>query len=400
MERPDREAEPQFSQPIRQLILMLAVLGAVAAGTALAFPLLYPVISANIWLNAFIMAVFVIGVIACFLQLIQVVSSVQWIEGFAAERVGHEITSPPQLLAPLATLLRSRGARMQLGTSSSRSILDSVAQRIDEQREITRYLVSVLIFLGLLGTFFGLATTVPALVDTIRSLTPEEGETGLDVFGRLQIGLEAQLGGMGVAFASSLLGLAGSLVVGLLELFAGHGQNRFYRELEEWVSSITRVSLTSGEGEASGEAGAMAQILDHMAEQIESMQLMFTQSDISRSMTDEKIAQLTQSMERVADRLGQPDSSSEALGQIAEGQERLIAAVTANAGGGSGEGMDAESRMRLRSIDVQLLRLLEEVSAGRQEAIAELRTDIAALTRALKPQRQTAGIGQKQRGGG
>ncbi|MEL6689692.1 MAG: biopolymer transporter ExbB [Pseudomonadota bacterium] len=385
MEHPDREAEPYFSKPIQQIVLMVAVLCAVGAGTALAFPVLYPVISANLWLNGFIIAVFFIGVIACFAQLYQVFNCVQWIEGFAAQRVGHEIVTPPQLLAPLATLLRTRGARMQLGATSSRSILDSVAQRIDEQREITRYLVSLLIFLGLLGTFFGLATTVPALVETIRSLTPNEGETGLDVFGRLQVGLESQLDGMGVAFASSLLGLAGSLVVGLLELFAGHGQNRFYRELEEWVSSITRVSLSAGDGDVGGETGAMAQILDHMAEQMESMQLMFTQSDISRSMTDEKISQLTTSMERVADKLAAPDGSSEALARIAEGQERLIAAM---AEGGTGEGMDAESRMRLRSIDVQLLRLLEEVSAGRQEAIAELRTDIAGLTRALKPSRR------------
>ncbi|MEO1798209.1 MAG: biopolymer transporter ExbB [Pseudomonadota bacterium] len=380
----DREAEPHFSQPYRQILLMLLVLILVGAGCFIAFPVLYPVVAANLWLNGFIAFVFLIGVAACFLQVVQVFISVQWIEGFATQRIGHDPTKPPQILAPLAAMLRTRGARMQLGSTSARSILDSVATRIDEQREITRYLVSLLIFLGLLGTFFGLATTIPALVDTIRSLTPAEGETGLDVFGRLQVGLESQLGGMGVAFASSLLGLAGSLVVGLLELFAGHGQNRFYRELEEWVSSITRVSFSS-DTDAGGESGAMAQMLDHMAEQMESMQLMFTQSDISRSMTDEKIAQLTVSMERVADRLAAPDSSSAALQQVAEGQERLIAALSANAGLGV-DGMDAESRMRLRSIDVQLLRLLEEVSAGRQEAIAELRTDIAGLARALKPQ--------------
>jgi len=378
---------------------MVVVLLLVGAGTALAFPQLYPVISANLYLNGFILLVFLVGVIACFAQLIQLVYSVQWIEGFAAQRVGHDITAPPQLLAPLAALLRSRGARMQLGAASARSILDSVATRIDEQREITRYLVSLLIFLGLLGTFFGLATTVPALVETIRSLTPAEGETGLDVFARLQSGLEGQLGGMGVAFASSLLGLAGSLVVGLLELFAGHGQNRFYRELEEWVSSITRVSFSSGEGEGAGESGAMAQVLDHMAEQMEAMQLMFSQSDISRSMTDERIAQLTVSMERVADRLSAPDQSAPALAQIAEGQERLIATLSERASDG-GEGMDAESRMRLRSIDVQLLRLLEEVSAGRQEAIAELRTDIAGLSRALKPQRQPRGMAAANGGEG
>ena len=120
---------------------------------------------------------------------------------------------------------------------------------------------------------------MPALVDTIRGLAPQDGEAGFEVFARLMSGLEDQLGGMGVAFASSLLGLAGSLIVGLLELFAGHGQNRFYRELEEWLSSITRVSFAS-ESEGGGENAVMAGVIDHLAEQMESLQTMFTQSDI------------------------------------------------------------------------------------------------------------------------
>ena len=138
----------------------------------------------------------------------------EWIEGFARHEPGAEAVTPPRLLAPLAQLLRSRGARMQISASSSRSIQESVATRIDEARDIPRYLVNLLVFLGLLGTFYGLATTVPAVVETIRSLAPQEGETGLEVFGKLMTGLESQLGGMGTAFSSSLLGLAGSLVVG------------------------------------------------------------------------------------------------------------------------------------------------------------------------------------------
>mgnify|MGYP007000383185 len=134
-----------------------------------------------------------------------------------------------------------------------RSILDSVATRLDEARDITRYIINLLIFLGLLGTFYGLATTVPAVVETIRTLAPKEGQSAIEVFDKLMSGLENQLGGMGTAFASSLLGLAGSLVVGLLELFSGHGQNRFYMELEEWISSFTRVSVFSAPDESSQE---------------------------------------------------------------------------------------------------------------------------------------------------
>ena len=247
MDQPDREAEASFTQPFRQLSLMVIVLVLVAFGGYIALPAVLPVFLANLWLNGFIAAVFVIGIVTCFVQVFQIGSSVSWIEGFVANRPGHQLTRAPRLLAPLAALLRSRGARTQIGASSSRSILDSVATRIDESRDITRYIVNLLIFLGLLGTFFGLATTVPAVVDTIRSLAPQEGEEGVEIFNRLMGGLESQLGGMGVAFSSSLLGLAGSLVVGLLELFASHGQNRFYRELEEWLSTITRLGFSAAD---------------------------------------------------------------------------------------------------------------------------------------------------------
>ncbi|EET47073.1 MotA/TolQ/ExbB proton channel family protein [Thalassobium sp. R2A62] len=382
------ETEPQFSQPVRQITSMLIVLALVGVGAYLVYPSVAPVFLANPYLNGFIVLVFFVGVIACFWQVITLISSVGWIEGFAKERLGHNLVKAPQLLAPLASLLRSRGARMQMGASSTRSILDSVATRIDEAREITRYLVNMLIFLGLLGTFYGLATTVPAVVDTIRSLAPTEDEGGVEVFGRLMTGLEAQLGGMGVAFGSSLLGLAGSLILGLLELFAGHGQNRFYRELEEWLSTITRVSFSSGEDGGSFEQDAMTTVLDHMAEQMESLQQMFVQSDISRAQVDERLDNLTGAIAGLANSLNTGGGSA-ALDRVAEGQDRLIAQL-AEGGGAGGDGMDAESRMRLRSIDVQMLRILEEMAAGRQETMAELRTDLAALSRALRQQNPPA----------
>ena len=389
MDQPDREVEPQFSHPVRQIILMLVVLGLTGAGAFLALPRVLPVFQANPWLNGFIIFVFFIGVLACFWQVFQLIGSVRWIEGFAAQRPGHDFIKAPQLLAPLATLLRQRGKRMQVASSSARSILDSVAQRIDEAREITRYIVNMLIFLGLLGTFYGLATTVPAVVDTIRSLAPQEGEAGVEVFNRLMTGLETQLGGMGVAFASSLLGLAGSLVVGLLELFAGHGQNRFYRELEEWMSTITRVGFSAGDGDGGVEHGVLAGVVDHMGEQMESLQMMLTQSDISRAAVDEKLGVLADSVQRLTDQMSVQGSTGgeAALIRLAESQERLIEKLEAR----GDEGMDAESRMRLRSIDVQMLRILEEISAGRQESMTELRTDLAALTQALTQSRMSRG---------
>ena len=362
------EVEPQFTQPVRQIISMLIVLGLVGAGLYLGRAQITAIFWSNPYLNGAILLVFVLGVLSCFGQVAQLMRSVQWIEGFTKHRIGSENAAAPGLLAPLATLLRSRGAQMQLSSSSGRSILDSVAQRIDEDREITRYIGNTLIFLGLLGTFYGLATTVPALVETIRSLNPADGEDGADIFARLQSGLESQLGGMGTAFSSSLLGLAGSLVVGLLELFASHGQNRFYRELEEWLSTITRLGFSSGD-EAGGETGVMVEFMDHMAQQMEAQ----------RVSLDHHLAALTTAISNGAVG-GSNGSTEELLARVADGQERLIEKLK-----DSGvDGIDAESRMRLRSIDVQMLRILEEMSAGRQETVADLRADIASLTRAVR----------------
>lgn len=386
MDKPDREVELQFTQPYRQFLTMLIVLGLVGAGAYLAYPQVAPVFLANPYLNGFIAFVFVIGVFACFWQVYQLVSSVIWIEGFARDRPGHQFTAAPRLLAPLANLLRKRGARMQLGVSSTRSVLDSVATRIDEARDITRYIVNLLIFLGLLGTFYGLATTVPAVVDTIRSLAPQEGDSGVAVFERLMTGLEAQLGGMGVAFASSLLGLAGSLVVGLLELFASHGQNRFYRELEEWLSTITRIgySADEGGGDTAIDTGAIAQLSEHMAERLDQMQAFYEEAASRRDAAEDRLGMLANSVSRLADRLGEGDvNTGPDMSAVIHSQERLSEAIETLVTEGTGQ-VDAESRMRLRSMDVQMLRILEEMSAGRQESLSELRSDLGQLTKAVR----------------
>ena len=372
------KVQPQFSQPLRQLLFMLIVLGLIGTGFYLGLEQIMAIYKSNPYLNGFILGVFVLGVLSCFNQVFLLMNSVRWIERFARDAGGHSYSAAPSLLAPLATLLRSRGARTQVSSSSGRSILDSVAQRIDEDREITRYIGNVLIFLGLLGTFYGLATTVPALVETIRSLNPGEGESGADIFGRLQAGLEAQLGGMGTAFSSSLLGLAGSLIVGLLELFAGHGQNRFYRELEEWLSTITRIGV-DGEDGTGTDMGAMGAFVDQLAEVMDSMHMMMGQNAGNRTENDQRFANLASAMELMAQN-STANANTALLERVAIGQEALIQKLDDN----GMEGIDAESRMRLRSIDVQLLRILEEMSAGRQESIGDLRGDIVNLTNAIK----------------
>ena len=284
-----------FSQPIRQVVTMLVACVLVGFGFWLIQSEIEQIMRSNPWLNLFIAGVFALGVLTCFWQVLILMQSVSWIEDFVRETPGTENSRPPRLLAPLASLLRSRGAKVNISSSSAHSILESVATRIDEARDITRYLTNLLIFLGLLGTFYGLATTIPAIVNTIKSLAPGPGESGLDVFTKLMTGLQAQLGGMSTAFSSSLMGLAGSLVVGLLELFASHGQNRFYRELEEWVSSITRLGLASGDGDGPDQT-VMIQILDNVTGQIEVLQTLYAQAEAAREGSDDKLAEVAQAV--------------------------------------------------------------------------------------------------------
>lgn len=372
-----------FSQPVQQVIWMLGIVVLVFVGFSLAWSTIEPIIFANIYLNGVILAVFALGVFACFFQVLQLSSSVSWIKGFVEERPGMDNFRAPRLLASLATLLGSRGSQMQISSSSSGSILGSVGTRMDEARDITRYIVNLLIFLGLLGTFYGLATTIPGVVETIRSLNTGTDESGVEVFGKLMGGLQTQLSGMGTAFASSLLGLAGSLVVGLLELFAGHGQNRFYREMEEWLSSITRVGFASGEGDGGGfDQGVVATVLDHMVEQIDSLQSLFEQAEQSRRGSDEKIENLAGAVLRLALQMEKQLDPAEALVKVASGQETLIEELKEFKD--REEEVDPESRMRLRSIDVQMLKILEEISAGRQESMAQMHADLSRVSEAVQ----------------
>ena len=399
--------EPQFSQPVRQIVTMLIVVGLTAVLAFLIYPTVQQIFLASPYLKIFILLVFVVGILACFWQVLTLISAVNWIEGFALDRPGHEFTQAPRLLAPLAAMLSERRARRSLTSASTRSILESVGQRIEEQRDLTRYLINLLIFLGLLGTFFGLATVVPAVVDTIRSLAPKEGQSAVESFDSLMGGLEGQLGGMGTAFGSSLLGLSGSLVVGLLELFASHAQNRFYRELEEWLSSITKLGVTGVDPEEALTAANVLMVIGQTAEQIDQLRDVVEQGANRSAETEQRIVELAEILaqqkpvhvdnglleriavgqERMHQLLAQPRGENldrALLERLAMAQERVAASLAARDDDGGGGGIDAETRARLRSIDTQVLRILEDLSAGRQDLVAEIRQDIAGLAEALR----------------
>jgi hypothetical protein len=193
---------------------------------------------ANPGLNGLIVGVLLLGTILALLQVLRLFREVRWVNNFRRGDPGLAVDDPPRLLGPMASLLQNRGGRAAITPEVMRSILDTIASRLDETRDITRYLGGLLVFLGLLGTFWGLTETVSAVGTAINALDVGQGELGL-MFEELKQGLAAPLGGMGVAFSSSLFGLSGSLVVGFLDLQASQAQNRFYNELEEWLTAIT-----------------------------------------------------------------------------------------------------------------------------------------------------------------
>jgi hypothetical protein len=398
----------EFTQPTRQIFFMLIVLALVAIGATLLGRQIESVFYANIYLNGVIVGVFLFGVCATFWQVAQIIIATSWLKNLKAARKGHEFIKPPRLLAAMAPMMREGQLQQRMATSSTRSILDSIADRLDEMRDLTRYITSLLIFLGLLGTFWGLSITVPAVVDTIRSLAPQDGQSSSgDVFEKLMSGLESQLGGMGTAFASSLLGLAGSLVVGLLELFAGHGQNRFYRELEDWLASFTRLGLIS-EGE--GPEGGLMALLERIDEGLE-MTTSFAKgaqearldsekrlgraadvvSEMANQMEKERalIAQLVHEMREARELQSGRDHATltvlkriEAANEsVAAGQQSVVQAMDrgAGAGGGRGRGGEGEMQAHLHNVDMQLREIAQDISTGRRESTAALRAEIRAL---------------------
>jgi hypothetical protein len=210
---------------------------------------------ANPGLNALIIGVLLVGTVYAFRQVLRLYPEINWVNNFRISDPGLSVDKSPVLLAPMATMLRDRTGHLSLATGAMRSLLDSVASRLEEQRETTRYLVGLLIFLGLLGTFWGLLQTVTTVGTTIGTLDTNAGDNVL-LFDQLKEGLAGPLKGMGTAFSASMFGLSGSLILGFLDLQAGHAQGRFYNELEDWLSGITELQLA----EAPGTAGVAPQV--------------------------------------------------------------------------------------------------------------------------------------------
>jgi hypothetical protein len=371
-----------LTRPQRFLTRMVLFLLAVALVCVLLIQPLMRAFLANPVLNGLIVTVLIIGIGFTFRQVFTLRRAVDWAEAYRGG-AADVAASPPALLAPMATMLRERRGRVTLSALSARSILDSISARLDETRDISRYLIGLLIFLGLLGTFWGLLDTVSAVADTIRDLRVESGADAAQMFTALKRGLEAPLSGMGTAFSSSLLGLSGSLVLGFLDLQAAQAQNRFYNDLEEWFSGFTR--LSSGgllvEGDQPVPAYVTA-LLEQTADSLENLQRVVARSEENRQANNQSILSLS---ERLAFLVDQMRAEQELMMRLAEGQRELrpvldrLASTLEDQRGG----LDEASRNHLRNLDVYVLRLLEETTEGRTQLLQDLRAEIKVLARTI-----------------
>jgi uncharacterized protein YneF (UPF0154 family) len=221
---------------------------------------------ANPGLNALIIGVLFIGTALSVRQVMRLYPEIAWVNNFRLADPGLAVDKPPVLLAPMAAILGSRIGRMAMSAQLMRGILDSIATRLDEARDISRYMTGLLVFLGLLGTFWGLIETVSSVGNVIQGLKPG-GDAG-SMFESLREGLAAPLSGMGISFSSSLFGLAGSLVLGFLDLQSSQAQNRFYTELEDWLST-TVYDQTGEPAVGAGVPGEVRSAIDRLREAID-----------------------------------------------------------------------------------------------------------------------------------
>jgi hypothetical protein len=250
-----REYDPyKLATPQLYLWRMIIFLVLAAFVALILYRQAYVAFLSNPGLNAVIIAVLFIGITLAFRQVIRLFPEIRWVNTFRIAEPGIEVERSPILLAPMATLLGDRIGRMAISTQTMRSILDSIQMRLDEDREMSRYLVSLLIFLGLLGTFWGLLQTVTRVSEVIGSLDVS-GSTNV-ILENLKTSLQGPLNGMGTAFSASLFGLSGSLILGFLDLQAGQAQATFYNDLEDWLSTVTDLDPEAIQGSVAGATSA------------------------------------------------------------------------------------------------------------------------------------------------
>lgn len=370
----------------RFLIRMAVFLVLVAALVAALFRPLSTAFMGNPGVNGVIVGVLVCGVFYIFRQVLLLNPEIAWIDDFRERLANRDLTAPtspaPRLLAPMARMLSTRhGARVSLSATSLRTLLDGISSRLDETRETSRYLIGVLVFLGLLGTFYGLLETVRAVGGVIGGLNVSSNDLSR-AFADLKAALGSPLAGMSTAFSSSLFGLAGSLVLGFLDLQAGQAQNRFYNDLEEWLSTYTRLSSGGfGDGGDGSVPAYIQALLEQTADSLENLQRILARSEESRIGANNTLPGLI-------DRLGTLSEHMKAgqmlMVKLAENQMELkpslarLATIAENS-----LGQDDVLRNHMRNIEAYMARLSEDIVEGRSQTMSELRGEIRLLARTI-----------------
>jgi hypothetical protein len=349
----------KVSSPRIFLVRMLVFLILVALVAVLLYRPIWAAFLANPGLNGIILGALLVGIVMTIRQVLRLFPEVQWVNGFRLADPGLAVSRPPVLLAPMAALLGDRMGRMSITQSTMRGILESIGTRLEEARDVARYLTGLLVFLGLLGTFWGLLETVGSIGKVVQSL--EVGADAGRVFEDLKSGLVAPLGGMGIAFSSSLFGLAGSLVLGFLDLQAGQAQNRFYTDLEDWLSTTVRdLGSGAGEGAAAG-GGRVAEVLpgflvEEFAAAIDRLEQALRPVTSATAIPVEPITAAIDRLEQVVKESGSQRAAT-AMVQLAESLQNLV------------------QHMRTEQ---QMLRDWVEAQAGQQN---EIRSLLERLTR-------------------
>ncbi|WP_041794363.1 flagellar motor protein MotA [Pararhodospirillum photometricum] len=374
------------------LIRMGLFLGAVTAVAAVLAPTMAHFFLANPALNGLILGVGLVGILLNFRHVISLGPEVRWIEAFSRGRAGVSSEDVPRLLSPMATMLaehKERGRqRASLSAIAARALLDSIAARLDENRETARYFVGLCVFLGLLGTFWGLLDTVAAIARVIGQLTLSTGDITA-VFSDLKAGLEAPLSGMSTAFSSSLFGLSSSLVLGFLDLQAGQAQNSFYNGLEDWLSKQTR--LGSGGGVSDSDASVPAYIqalLEKTADSLDDLQRTIARSEESALATSAQIRDMAETMAVLTDQMR---TEQAVLLKLAETQADLRPVLTMLSDSLNRQSAQAKPTptaddpiaAHIRNVDAAVTYIANQTVQGREALLKELRGEIRMLARTI-----------------
>jgi hypothetical protein len=374
-----------MTNPTVFLWRMLAFLAAVALLVGLLSGELTTAFAANPMLNGVIAVVLLLGIGWNIRQVLVLTAEVEWLEAFRNPAPGIKPgTTPrraPRLLAAMASMLAGRRSeRLSLSAMAMRSVLDGISSRLDESRELSRYATGLLIFLGLLGTFWGLLMTIAAVSDVIGGMSVGSGDINA-LFNQLKTGLAQPLRGMSIAFSSSMLGLAGALVLGFLDLTAGQAQNRFYSELEDWLAGATRLSsgALGNEGEGSMPAYVQA-LLEQSAENMEELQRAIGRGEDGRAQSNQALMTLTERLSILADQMR---AAQVLMSRMAESQSQLIPTLRNMAEANAHGALDDASRAHIRNQELYLARILEEMTQGRMQATTEIRNEIKVLARTI-----------------